>query len=430
MKNKIIAAILLMGILWNGQMVYAEDTAVGEVIATESENSESTNAETTEMELERKSESQGVISTESTVTVISEAAVLMEAGTGTVIYEKNQDIRVSPASITKIMTLLLIYDALYNGKIQLTDEVVTSARAKSMGGSQVFLEEGEKQTVETLIKCIVIASGNDASVAMAEYVSGSEEAFVGEMNQKAADLGMNGTHFVDCCGLTDSNDHYTTAKDVAIMARALITNYPDISRYATIWMENITHVTAKGSSEFGLSNTNKLLKMANNFEVTGLKTGSTAKAGYCFCGTAVKDGLSLIAVVMDAPDYKIRFSEAQQLLNYGFANCSAYRDDHPPVLLPMAIKDGKTESVELMYDGQFSYVALRGENLENIHSKLQLDESLSPPFEAGTKAGRLIYYLDDMEIGEVPIVTKEGIQKAGFSDYLEKVYRNFMSICG
>ena len=279
MKNKIIAAILLMGILWNGQMVYAEDTAVGEVIATESENSESTNAETTEMELERELESQGVVSTESAVTVISEAAVLMEAGTGTVIYEKNQDVRVSPASITKIMTLLLIYDALYNGKIQLTDEVVTSARAKSMGGSQVFLEEGEKQTVETLIKCIVIASGNDASVAMAEYVSGSEEAFVGEMNQKAADLGMNGTHFVDCCGLTDSNDHYTTAKDVAIMARALITNYPDISQYATIWMENITHVTAKGSSEFGLSNTNKLLKMANNFEVTGLKTGSTAKAG-------------------------------------------------------------------------------------------------------------------------------------------------------
>ena len=430
MKNKIIAAILLMGILWNGQMVYAEDTAVGEVIATESENSESTNAETSEMEVERKSERQGVESTESAVTVISEAAVLMEAGTGTVIYEKNQDVRVSPASITKIMTLLLIYDALYNGKIQLTDEVVTSARAKSMGGSQVFLEEGEKQTVETLIKCIVIASGNDASVAMAEYVSGSEEAFVEEMNQKAADLGMNGTHFVDCCGLTDSNDHYTTAKDVDIMARALITNYPDISQYATIWMENITHVTAKGSSEFGLSNTNKLLKMANNFEVTGLKTGSTAKAGYCFCGTAVKDGVSLIAVVMDAPDYKIRFSEAQQLLNYGFANCSAYRDDHPPVLLPMAIKDGKTESVELMYDGQFSYVALRGENLENIHSKLQLDESLSPPFEAGTKAGRLIYYLDDMEIGEVPIVTKEGIQKAGFSDYLEKVYRNFMSICG
>ena len=355
-------------------------------------------------------------------------AVLMEKETGTVIYSRDPDTRRSPASITKIMTLLLIFDAIREGTLHLEDSITTSAYARSMGGSQVFLEEGEKQTAETMIKCIVIASGNDASVAMAEHVAGTEQAFVERMNERAKDLGMKNTHFVDCCGLTDSNDHYTTAKDVAIMARALITNYPDISQYATIWMENITHVTAKGSSEFGLSNTNKLLKMANNFEVTGLKTGSTAKAGYCFCGTAVKDGLSLIAVVMDAPDYKIRFSEAQQLLNYGFANCSAYRDDHPPVLLPMAIKDGKTESVELMYDGQFSYVALRGENLENIHSKLQLDESLSPPFEAGTKAGRLIYYLDDTEIGEVPIVTKEGIQKAGFSDYLEKVYRNFMSI--
>lgn len=396
MKNKIIAGILLLCILLNSRVVYADDTAVRE----------------------------------STVTVTSEAAVLMEAGTGTIIFEKNQDMRVSPASITKIMTLLLIYDALRDGKIQLTDEVVTSARAKSMGGSQVFLEEGEVQTVETMIKCIVIASGNDASVAMAEHISGSEEAFVGEMNQKAADLGMNGTHFVDCCGLTDSDDHYTTAKDVALMARDLITNYPEISRYATIWMENITHVTKRGSSEFGLSNTNKLLKMANNFDVTGLKTGSTAKAGYCFCGTAVKDGLNLIAVVMDAPDYKIRFSEAQQLLNYGFANCSAYRDDNPPELPPMTIRDGKKESIELMYDGSFSYVALQGEDLDTVRSELVLDENPSPPFEVGTKAGNLIYYLGEEKIGEVPVVTKEGTEKASFSDYLEKIYRNFMSICG
>ena len=396
MKNKIIAGILLLCILLNSRIVYADDTAVRE----------------------------------STVTVTSEAAVLMEAGTGTIIFEKNQDMRVSPASITKIMTLLLIYDALRDGKIQLTDEVVTSARAKSMGGSQVFLEEGEVQTVETMIKCIVIASGNDASVAMAEHISGSEEAFVGAMNQKAADLGMNGTHFVDCCGLTDSDDHYTTAKDVALMARNLITNYPEISRYATIWMENITHVTKRGSSEFGLSNTNKLLKMANNFDVTGLKTGSTAKAGYCFCGTAVKDGLNLIAVVMDAPDYKIRFAEAQQLLNYGFANCSAYRDDNPPELPQMTIRDGKKESIELMYDGSFYYVALQGEDLDTVRSELVLDENPSLPFEVGTKAGNLIYYLGEEKIGEVPVVTKEGMEKASFSDYLEKIYRNFMSICG
>lgn len=379
---------------------------------------------------EPESKNQGAASKEAAVTVTSEAAVLMEAGTGTVIYAKNQDEQVSPASITKIMTLLLIYDALHDGRLQLSDQVTTSAHAKSMGGSQVFLEEGEVQTVETLIKCIVIASGNDASVAMAEHISGSEEAFVEAMNQKAGELGMTGTHFADCCGLTESEDHYTTAKDVALMARALITNYPEISEYATIWMENITHETKRGSSEFGLSNTNKLLKMANNFEVTGLKTGSTAKAGYCFCGTAVKDGLSLIAVVMDAPDYRIRFSEAQQLLNYGFANCRAYRDDDPPELLPMAVKDGKKEWVTLIYEKPFSYVSFHGENPEDIRSELILDDDLTPPFDAGAQAGRLVYYLDGQEIGDTAVVVTEGVERAGFIDYLQKVYRNFMSISG
>ena len=235
---------------------------------------------------------------------------------------------------------------------------------------------------------------------------------------------------MDCCGLTDSDDHYTTAKDVALMARALITNYPEISEYATIWMENITHETKRGSSEFGLSNTNKLLKMANNFEVTGLKTGSTAKAGYCFCGTAVKDGLNLIAVVMDAPDYKIRFSEVQQLLNYGFANCRAYRDDNPPELLPMAVKDGQKEWVTLAYEQPFSYITFRGENPVDIRSELVLDNHLMPPFEAGTKAGRLVYYLDGQEIGDTAVVVTEGVERAGFIDYLQKVYRNFMSISG
>ena len=189
------------------------------------------------------------------------------------------------------MTLILIFDALQSGKIQLTDEVVTSAHAKSMGGSQVFLEEGEKQTVETLIKCIVIASGNDASVAMAEYIAGSEDEFVRMMNERAAGLGMANTHFVDCCGLTESPDHYTTARDIAIMSRELINKYPQIHNYSTIWMENITHVTKQGTKEFGLSNTNKLLKMATNFTVTGLKTGSTSLAKSCLSATAEKDGV-------------------------------------------------------------------------------------------------------------------------------------------
>lgn len=208
------------------------------------------------------------------VQIAAPSAILMEASTGQVIYEKDADEKRSPASVTKVMTLILIFDALQSGKIQLTDEVVTSAHAKSMGGSQVFLEEGEKQTVETLIKCIVIASGNDASVAMAEYIAGSEDEFVRMMNERAASLGMSNTHFVDCCGLTESPDHYTTARDIAIMSRELINKYPQIHNYSTIWMENITHVTKQGTKEFGLSNTNKLLKMATNFTVTGLKTGS------------------------------------------------------------------------------------------------------------------------------------------------------------
>ncbi len=364
------------------------------------------------------------------VTLTSEAAVLMEAQTGTVLYEKNPDVRMCPASITKIMTLVLIYEAMESGKIKLDDQVVTSAHAKSMGGSQVFLEEGEVQTVETLIKCIVIASGNDASVAMAEYIAGSEDAFVAMMNDRAAELGMDGTHFVDCCGLTDSDEHYTTAKDVALMARELIVHYPQISQYSTIWMENITHVTSKGSSEFGLANTNKLLKMANNFEVTGLKTGSTSKAGYCFCATARKDNINLIAVVMDAPDYKIRFSEAQQLLNYGYSNCQYYEDQNPPKLDALPVRRGADDYVVLNYGGIFSYVSFNGEDLSAITSKITLANELTAPFESGTKAGNIEYYLNGSPIGQVDIITAEGVGKAGFKDYLLKIYKNFMSFNG
>lgn len=244
--------------------------------------------------------------------ITAKAAILMEADTGTVIYEKNATERLSPASITKVMTLILIFDAIESGQITLQDEVTTSAYAKSMGGSQVFLEEGEKQTVETLIKCIVVASGNDASVAMAEYICGSEAEFVNRMNERAAGLGMTETHFEDCCGLTESATHLTSAKDVALMSRELITKYPQIHDYSSIWMENIVHVTEKGSSEFGLANTNKLLKQYEY--CNGLKTGSTSIAKYCLSATAIKDGISLIAVVMAAPDYKVRFSEAKAML--------------------------------------------------------------------------------------------------------------------
>lgn len=204
------------------------------------------------------------------VLIDAPSGVLMEAETGSILFEKDGDTRRSPASITKIMTLILIFDALEKGTLQMEDMVTTSSQAKSMGGSQVFLEEGETQDVETMIKCIVIASGNDASVAMAEHICGSEKEFVRRMNLRAKKLGMENTNFEDCCGLTDSPNHYTTAKDIAVMSRELVTKYPKILDYSSIWMENITHVTKQGTKEFGLTNTNKLIR---SYEGCGIKNG-------------------------------------------------------------------------------------------------------------------------------------------------------------
>ena len=217
------------------------------------------------------------------VTVSAPSVALMEASTGQIIYEKDAHTSLHPASITKIMTIILIFDALEQGKISLEDTVTVSEYAASMGGSQVFLEPGETQTVETMLKCISVASANDACVAMAEHIWGSEQEFVARMNQRAKDLGMNDTTFVNCCGL-DVEGHMTTAFDVALMSRELITRYPQIHNYCTIWMENITHVTRKGSSEFGLTNTNKLIRQYPY--ATGLKTGSTSQAKYCVSATA------------------------------------------------------------------------------------------------------------------------------------------------
>lgn len=353
------------------------------------------------------------------------SAVLMEASTGQVIFEKNADEKKSPASITKIMTLILIFDALDSGKIKLTDEVVTSAHAKSMGGSQVFLEEGEIQTVEALIKCIVVASGNDASVAMAEYIAGTEDEFVKMMNERAAALGMTNTNFEDCCGLTESPTHVTTARDIAIMSRELINKYPQIHNYSTIWMENITHVTKQGTKEFGLSNTNKLLKMATNFKVTGLKTGSTSIAKYCLSATAEKDGVRLIASIMAAPDYKARFADAQTLLNYGYANCKLYEDKEMLPLPDMVVDNGVEEVVPLKYGGSFSYLSLKGEDFTAIEKTLDLVPSLPAPVEEGQPAGNLVYTLSGKKIGEVPVYTAGAVREAKFLDYLKRLLRAF-----
>ena len=294
------------------------------------------------------------INTEQTL-INAPSGLLMEAETGTVIFEKDADTRRSPASVTKIMTLILIFDSLEKGTLGMEDMITTSAHAKSMGGSQVFLEEGETQTVETMIKCIVIASGNDASVAMAEHIGGSEEEFVRQMNERAAGLGMKNTHFVDCCGLTDSADHYTTARDIAIMSRELITKYPKILEYSSIWMDTMTHVTRQGTSEFGLTNTNKLLRAFDG--CVGLKTGSTSFAKFCLSAVAVRNGITLISVVMAADDSKGRMKDAAAMLNYGFSRCSLYVDEAPADLPAMPVKSGVQDTVPLEYEEQFQYLS-------------------------------------------------------------------------
>lgn len=352
------------------------------------------------------------------------SALLMEASTGTVIYEKDADIQRNPASVTKIMTLILIFDALQSGKIKLSDQVVTSAHAKSMGGSQVYLEEGEVQTVETLIKCIVIASGNDASVAMAEYIGGDESTFVRMMNERAAGLGMENTKFIDCCGLTDDPAHVTTARDIALMSRELITKYPQITNYSTIWMENITHVTKQGTKEFGLANTNKLLKMATNFEVTGLKTGSTSIAKYCLSATARKDGIELIAAIMAAPDYKTRFNDAVTLLNYGYGNCQLYRDESIPVLEPIPVANGVEETVNAEYREEFTFLGLHGEDFSKVEKEIMLEENLEAPVMEGDVLGYLVYKMDGEELGRVAIIAAGDVAKAGFFDYWKKLWKS------
>ena len=288
------------------------------------------------------------------------------------------------------------------------------------------MEEGEKQTVETLIKCIVVASGNDASVAMAEYICGSESEFVNQMNQKAQSLGMTDTHFEDCCGLTESSNHYTSARDVAIMSRELSVGHPQIHDYSTIWMENITHVTNKGTTEFGLANTNKLLKSYEG--CTGLKTGSTSLAKYCLSATAVRNDVELIAVVMAAPDYKVRFSEAAALLNYGFANCTLYKDENPEPLPDADVKNGVSPFVECEYGEQFSYLSTTGENFESVTKEIRFNEEITAPVTAGDTLGSVVYMLGGREIGSVPIVAAKDIAKAGYMDYMKKILNFWMNV--
>lgn len=367
-----------------------------------------------------------VVFAEGEVDISAPSAVLMEGSTGEIIYEKNANERLIPASITKIMTLLLIFESMEKGKFTLEDEVTVSEYAASMGGSQVYLEPFETQKVNDMIKCISIASANDASVAMAEYIAGSEEEFVKMMNQKATELGMKDTHFLNCCGLDDdiTEGHYSSAYDVALMSRELITKYPQISEYSTVWMDTITHVTKKGESEFGLTNTNKLVRIYKG--ITGLKTGSTSKAKYCLSATAKRDGMDLIAVVMKAPEPKVRFQDASKLLDYGFANCSLFVDDNKDVILEdIPIKAAVKDRFLGCVLEPFSYVCLKGVSKEAITKEIQLNETIVAPIEQGDQVGVVVFSLDGKKIGEVPIVSQESVKKATYFDYVKKAWKRF-----
>lgn len=365
-----------------------------------------------EIQEEKQTEEEGVVTEAPSV-------MLMEVSTGTILFQKNAQEQRSPASITKIMTLLLIFEELEKGTLTMEEEVVTSAYAKSMGGSQVFLEEGEKQTVETMIKCIVVASGNDASVAMAEHIAGSEAEFVKRMNQRARELGMVHTNFEDCCGLTESAEHYTTAEDVALVSRELLRRFPKILEYSSIWMENITHVTRQGSKEFCLTNTNKLVRSYDG--CVGLKTGSTSVAKFCVSAVAKRGDLMLLAVVMGASDPKVRFKDAAALLDYGFGNCALYTDENKDSLKPVSVSRGAKKEAACRYKGAFHYLDTKGRNLEKVEKEILYEKNLKAPVKKGSVVGKAVYTLDGEEIGQMEIVSAENIRKAGFTDYLKKV---------
>lgn len=386
-------------------------------ISAEEENGQQTDEQQTEEAEQPENLQEMEDLQQAEIDISAPSAVLMEASTGTVIYEKDADTARPPASVTKVMTMLLIFDALEAGSIQLEDEVTTSEYAASMGGSQVFLEPGETQTVDTMLKCIAVASANDACVAMAEYICGNEEEFVRKMNERAKELGMENTNFVNCNGL-DAEGHVTSARDIALMSRELITKYPQVHDYSMIWMENITHNTSKGTSEFGLTNTNKLVRQYEY--ATGLKTGSTGEAKFCVSATGEKNGIEMIAVVMGAETSKERFADAVKLLNHGFGKCQLYTDDSAPDVKSADVKGGVTENVSVERSGTFSYLDMTGANLAEVEKKTEVNDNLSAPVKKGNAVGYIVYSIDGREIGRTELTAGEDVEKAGFLDYLKK----------
>ena len=354
-----------------------------------------------------------------TININAKASLLMEADTGTILLENNPHEKLAPASVTKVMTMLLIYEALEHERISWDQMVTVSEHAASMGGSQIFLEPEEQQSVRDLVKSIVIASANDAAVAMAEFIAGSEEAFVQQMNKKAADLGMTNTEFKNACGL-DADGHLTTAYDIALMTKELIVNHPDVFEYAKIRLDKIIHKTKRGEEEFGLTNTNRLIRSYPG--ATGLKTGSTSQALFCISATAEKDGMGLIAVVLGAPDPTTRFDSAMKMFDYGYANYAiSSQEEEGTAMGDIVIYKGKIEKSAVVISDQQHVLVPKGKNVV-IDSKVEIQGSLSAPLVKGAKAGEIIYSHDGKEVGRGDLVIPDDIEKAEAGDMMKRVF--------
>ena len=329
------------------------------------------------------------------------SAVLMEKETGAVLYEANAHDKLEPASVTKVMTLLLVMEALDAGRIQKEDLVTVSARAASMGGSQVYLKEGEQMTVDDMLKAVAVVSGNDAAVALAERLAGSEEAFVAQMNQRAAELGMADTNFVNCTGLPAAG-HLTSAYDIALMSRELILNHPDIRAYTTIWMDAIR------DGQFQLSNTNRLVRWYEG--CTGLKTGSTDSALYCLSATAEREGMELIAVVMKSPTSSQRFDSAMAMLNFGFANYTLVDARPREALPPVEVALGTVDTVQPVL-GQSTRILVEKSQIDAVTTAVRLTQEVEAPVEAGQKLGDLVISVDGQARQTIPLVAAQAVER-------------------
>lgn len=346
--------------------------------------------------------------------ITSRAALLMEKTTGQILYTQNEHEQLEPASVTKVMTLLLTMEAIDSGTIHYDDVVTVSAAAAGMGGSQVFLAEGEQITVEELLKAVCVASGNDAAVALAEKVAGVHELFVERMNQRAAELGMEDTHFVNCTGLT-AEGHVTSAHDIALMSRELILRHPDIRRFTTIWMDTIR------DGAFQLANTNKLIRFYDG--ATGLKTGYTASAGYCISATAERDGMELIAVIMKGPDKDTRNNDAKALLNYGFSTYTLVSAVPQEPLAPVPVVMGTADAVQPVAETENAAVLVEKAKAGGLTHTVTLEPQVTAPVTAGQKLGELTVLDGDTPLLTVPLTAAEDVARRGWGQVFTQLLR-------